>query len=811
MAVTKLTSRKILGLNQRTYQQLKLTFSLNLRRQLLIAVCDDIVLQKRLATQLEADLTELLNPYDQASAQEKPENPSSTFAKFPKLAHLVLNPERPDLPTQIVQWVKQHRPPQRSTPWRMPDFQILGVEQLTRQPAAVQRRFLDSLQRIEALLPRLDSNLLLWLPWPWFRTIQQSAPEFWRYHSGVFEFAGEPTPVTAIQTSMDTLQHKVAVPVSKYTHQAVPTKAVALTQSRPPKSISKTVTPVVLRPPLPPGETSVDAKSDQSDLWDILTEDLAKLDRQPGQAAPPAGKTSSQTAIPKTPPKSPQKRVNARPGTAQNKASNQAIVYPPQARRPAPPPVSGHPNPAAPQIPPNPRIVPAAAKSATPAAAANGAKETAPPTPVEKSKAATHLPDLAAGMEPRLLSLLQRIERLQQQQAAPTALANAYLALGQLYRDRIEAGEHAAEILEGAIQAYVQGLSLLPKESFHWRDSVNDLGSLYWLKAQQAVSADQAVELMGQSIKTYQKALANPHAPNQPDTIARLQSNLGAAYSVLANYQEPAKNLEQAVRAYHHALQYRRADTIPLEYSSLQNSLGTAYWKLAQYNNPRQNLHQAIAAYNEALPYRQPHQEPLAYAKVQNNLGIAYWSLAQHERPVFLLGQAISAYRNALAYRTLDADPGACAATHNNLGTAYWELANQQSELPEQQLKLWEQAIVAYDTAIKAAQRCAQSHPSTPLNFDLSATHHSLGVVYDRVAACSFTDKEVQQTSLQHGLNHHLQALQGWRQQPDAYGTAFRSIVNNVRLHYHHLGISGQQQALSQVPAELLPNLLPKL
>ena len=806
MAVTKLTSRKILGLNQRTYQHLKLTFSLNLRRQLLMAVCDDIVLQKRLATQLEADLTELFNPYDQVSydqvpEEEKPEKLLSAYAKFPKLVRLVLNPENPDLPTQIVQWVRQHRPPQRSTPWTMPNFQILGVEQLTRQPAAVQRRFLDSLQRIEALLPRLESNLLLWLPWPWFRTIQQSVPEFWQYHSGIFEFAGEPTPVTTLQAS-------VAVPVAKLTRKAAPTKAAALTQTRPPKSTATTATPVKLKPPLPPGDAQPAAKSD---LWDILTEDLAKLDRgHPVKATPPTGKTPAQTSTLKTSAKLLQKRVPNGPGTAHNKSSNPATAQPPQALRPIPPPAPGNPNPVAPKIPANPRIVPTLVKSNPPTSQADGANKKAL-SKIEKAKAAAQLAASTDVMEPRLLSLLQRIERLQQQQAPPSALANAYLALGQLYRDQIESGETSPQILEAAIQAYVQGLRWLPKESFHWRDSVNDLGSLYWLKAQQSTSADQAVELMRQSIKTYRMALTNPKAPNQPDTIARLQSNLGAAYSVLANYQEPAENLKQAVRAYHHALQYRRADTIPLEYSSLQNSLGTAYWKLAQYDQPRQHLHHAIAAYNEALPYRQPHQEPLAYAKVQNNLGIAYWSLAQHERPVFLLGQAISAYRNALAYRTLEADPSACAATQNNLGTAYWELANHQSESPEQQLKLWEQAIAAYDAAIKAAIKAAQSRPSTPLNFDLSATHHSLGVVYDRVAACSSTDTDVQQWSLQRGLHHHLQALQGWRQQPEAYETAFHSVVNNVRLHYQNLGISGQQQALSQVPAELLPNLLPKL
>ena len=96
MAVTKLTSRKILGLNQRTYQHLKLTFSLNLRRQLLMAVCDDIVLQKRLATQLEADLTELFHPQNGVSAAEKPEKPAAAHPKFPKLVRLVLNPEKPD-------------------------------------------------------------------------------------------------------------------------------------------------------------------------------------------------------------------------------------------------------------------------------------------------------------------------------------------------------------------------------------------------------------------------------------------------------------------------------------------------------------------------------------------------------------------------------------------------------------------------------------------------------------------------------------------------------------------------------------------
>ena len=51
-------SRQLLGINQQAYQALKSSISLNLRRQLLIAVCDDVRMQSLLATQLEKDLAQ---------------------------------------------------------------------------------------------------------------------------------------------------------------------------------------------------------------------------------------------------------------------------------------------------------------------------------------------------------------------------------------------------------------------------------------------------------------------------------------------------------------------------------------------------------------------------------------------------------------------------------------------------------------------------------------------------------------------------------------------------------------------------------
>ena len=52
-------SRQILGVNQQAYKALKAAMSLNLRRQLLVAVCDNVILQNQLATQLENDLAQI--------------------------------------------------------------------------------------------------------------------------------------------------------------------------------------------------------------------------------------------------------------------------------------------------------------------------------------------------------------------------------------------------------------------------------------------------------------------------------------------------------------------------------------------------------------------------------------------------------------------------------------------------------------------------------------------------------------------------------------------------------------------------------
>ncbi len=58
-AAVSLNSKTYLGHNQAAYQELRLALQLNLRRQLLLAVCDDAALQAQLVQRLETNFSPL--------------------------------------------------------------------------------------------------------------------------------------------------------------------------------------------------------------------------------------------------------------------------------------------------------------------------------------------------------------------------------------------------------------------------------------------------------------------------------------------------------------------------------------------------------------------------------------------------------------------------------------------------------------------------------------------------------------------------------------------------------------------------------
>ncbi|MEB3233580.1 MAG: tetratricopeptide repeat protein, partial [Leptolyngbyaceae bacterium] len=413
-------------------------------------------------------------------------------------------------------------------------------------------------------------------------------------------------------------------------------------------------------------------------------------------------------------------------------------------------------------------------------------------------------------------SLLQQIADLQHQQAELVVIAEAYRHLGNVYRDRIEQGDLSPQNLICAMRAYRQVLHSIDGTHPAWAEVLNDLGNLCWLLSRGAPSLEQGIPHLQQGIASYRMALSGITPQSHPDLYPMIQNNLGAAYGDLARYQAPVENLQHSIHAYQEALLYRSVERNPLRYGSTQNNLGTTYWNLAQHVEPLKNLQNAIASYSEALRMYRPDTDPINYAMVQNNLGTTYWNLSQHEQSGDWLRLAIMAYETALCYRTMEANPGAFAATQNNLGTAYWHLATYVEETPAPKLVSLEKAIGAYERAIASVGYLQQSRHPIPLNFDVLATHNNLGLVQYQIA----TEPELEPVQdaphhnseyLNAALDHHLFALQGWRDRPELRQTALGCVIQTLQALYNQNGLTAQNLALAKVPGYLLPEIMPKL
>ncbi|MBF2028963.1 MAG: tetratricopeptide repeat protein [Oscillatoriales cyanobacterium C42_A2020_001] len=772
--VMNAAAQPISGSNQKTYARLKMSLQLNLRRQIFLAVCDDLELRNQLVNKLQAELS-------------------------PHFVSLNLNLADPNPMAQASQWLNHRRKELDGQRSPSPGFQILGIEHLTRQPAPVQKRFLTHLQAIEYYMPTLECTLLLWVPRPWLGSIRQSAPTFWEWHTALFEFEGDPTPVRSSQST----RSPVASPVTRLQLAKIEPwlGSTMTTPPPPPRSEPRQPSndhPQVIAADLDSGEIEDAALLHDNDyfpeaVWDILTQDLAQWQEEETEGRrqrQEAGSEKDRGDI-----------QNSKFGSAdspeakiQNSLIPQSAISNPQSATPSP----------------NPQ----------------------PPTPTStnsllKQRILAALEEAPQSEQHQFgLAALQRIEQLQEQQIPANALAAAYYALGRAYRECIEQGDSSDHTLTTAIAAHEQTIAILEEDAALGADVANDLGNLYWMRSRHAVEADVQLSSLEQAIQAYKTALAQTNPREHPKTCAMIQNNLGSAYGDLAQHQAPAENLQKSVQAYHAALQLRSATEEPARYAATQNNLGTACWNLAQHQQPIVHLKQAIAAYEAALQYYTPDNEPLSYAMIQNNVGTAYWNLAQHVQPGkshlattgvspdVLLQLAIAAYQKALVYRTLQAAPLAYAATQNNLGTAYWDLANLAKIAPKDRQERLQSAITAYEAAIAAVDVLTlQSSQHPALTFDVFATYNNLGLAYYQRATDpknNLTAKE-RRAHLEAALKNHLKSLQGWENLTNLQQSTLDFIVQTVRAFFNEFGIEGQSFALSQIPPSLLPEIMSKL
>lgn len=688
--------------NQQVYQRLKLAFELGLKRQIFVAVCDDWTQTDALAARLQSEI----GPH---------------LGSSPGLVSLNLQASDPDPIAQIRRWL-QRRPstlpqilpsvssampsvnvdhldrldrpdylhyPDHHEPsahcWRSevttpttPGFQILGVETLIRQSAAVQWSFLGHMRRLPEHLSELDSSILFWMSRPWRYTISRSTPEFWRCCSGIFEFTGEPIP-----------RRISAVPIASDYPSGAEMQGAALDQSVEPaedRQISQVPVHITSPPLLPTVDRFVadDPNAELTTLANPLTH------------SPTHAFNLSFSELCRT----------IEPLLVANVQATRHLV-------------------ASSEVDPQYVLVQLFELQRTQAEAATLATTYQHLGTIYRDRLEAERPDLrcvtiAIQAYECALACWRKSEHVDDTRDRQLpVLANDIGTLYWTLADCVNTVEDKILSLQRGEAAYRYTLERLNEleQPYAWATIQDNLGSLCSdLARLYTTGTTQQIQVWKDAIAAYQAALHYQLPELDPQQFATIHSNLGTACWNLAQIHEPVFHLEQAIQSYRTALAFFTAERDPLSYALLQTNLGTAAWNLARYDRKRDRLQFAIRCYRAALVYRTEANHPTGCAATHNNLGTAYWNLAEildikREREALIasLRDSIKAYESAIAITTKILDPAHLTlnfdlhATYDNLGMAYTYLGSclsRTDDAPERRC-CYEKAITCYVQAIE--------------------------------------------------------------------------------------------------------------
>lgn len=583
MTLTDMTPPPISGENQRLYQRLKNALSITLRRQIFLAVCDDLCLRNSLAARLEKELSEIFSLH--------------TIA--PQFISLHLNLSRPQPFLQIIEdWIK--------VPEKILGFQILGIENLTRQPGFIQWSFLTHLREIESNLPAVNCNILLWVTHPWLCSIQQSAPEFWHWVTEVFEFEGEPTPVPQISD----LSHPEKENYPLNSEQVIIAEEMVLSRL---KTIASS--PGIL-PPLTLTElgdlvllTAPDSENDKFPPLEILSliefwQEQQILPQMVGNAYQNLGNYYRDCVL--------SGEVSLPPLLIAIHSYQQILVLWQEEGR----------------------------NKKEEGRRLESGLESYPSDLVDI------LNDLGTlyrrlfryGKSAPLAYLEHSIELYQEAlnkiepETQPLRAVKLNQNLGISYSE-LSRYQNPLANWQRAILAYQETLLYLNREHDRTQYAVtqNNLGTAYWHLAQY----QQPIPHLKSAIQAYRSALTYYPPQQEPLNYAGVQTNLGTAYWNLAQHQSDSNLLIKAIEAYEEALKYHSREERPAAVAATQNNLGTAYWHLAQHTTQaqgkREALQNAIVAYENTLQIIEslsPSQLTFDPRATHNNLGLGYYQLA---------------------------------------------------------------------------------------------------------------------------------------------------------------------------------------
>jgi len=561
------SGQTVVGWNRQVYQRLKLAFRLGLRRQIFIGVCDDPVRRDGIAARLQAEL-ELESPQ---------------VSSYPPLITLRLEEgSEPNPIARVRDWLARNPP----RDLQIPGFQIVGVERLTRQPAPVQWSFLNHLRSMPQDLQALDSSLLLWVPQPWLYSIEQSAPEFWQFCTGIFEFRGDP-----LVAEEEALWQEETAEIDPH---PVELPSPELENDRPQQQTAfQYVDGELVAEVLSSLEDGTPAKSVE------LLEQIEQLHRLHAPATLLVEHYQHLGQI---------TRDRIESGDASVATIRIAILAYEQAIKFW-------------------REMPSADAAI-------------------RERVLSILNDLGtlywmlsrmeckpelkgAMLEHSVCAYQAALEFIDSQSWMWSPIQNN---LGGVYGDLAACGE-AADNWQRAIDAFTAALSAANLDRPQYAAIQNNLGTAYWNLAQHCQPAPH----LQQAIAAYTEALSWDNRDSDPLGYAAIQNNLGTAYWNLSQHEEPDLYLRLAIEAYGQALRYRTPQTCPMGCAATQNNLGTAFWQLADRTQEDANtystlLEGAIAAYETAIELTISHHANSTFDRfaTHNNLGLAHYQLVTH-------------------------------------------------------------------------------------------------------------------------------------------------------------------------------------
>jgi tetratricopeptide (TPR) repeat protein len=601
------------GFNRQTYLRLRLALGLGLRRQVFLSICDDLALRNQLCQWLVSDLSRDPLPELQQIAGDRPASPPAAI----RLVTLTLKPDQPDLQKQIVDWLTHRR---GRVNLANIAFQIVGIESLTQQSAQVQRQFLNSLRSLGRYHSQLDLNLVLWVNKPWSYNIRHSAPEFWRWQTGLFQFSGEMTPgeMTLGEMTLGEIR-------------AIETPPVVAD----PRNMAQTINLADL---LSIWSPNLDDRELTSRLQSIVqAERAAESTVLPSQSNP-----SAQSQEPEKNPAIADAYRNLGNWYRDCEPSNPLLLtLGIQAYGEA--------------------FVRTAYGDVTACDLLNDLGNLYWMRSRYQDNPDELYNDLQSAIDHYQKAVLQTDEF--RESARYAMLQNNLGATWGELAQQFDPESH----LPASIAAYEASLRHRPLEKFPQQhaSTQNNLGTAYWTLAQY----QEPLANLLRAIACYDAALKYYSAADHPMPHAMIQNNLGTTYWNLSQcenltqvtHETSQDLLIRAIGAYQIALVHRTPDATPTGYAATENNLGTAYWHLANnaYTDPTSipdlldlsinSYHNCLTMVERLIQSDSPQLSFDPYS-THHNLGAAYYRSVTYSQTSLNTSQQKEALKNALTH-----------------------------------------------------------------------------------------------------------------------------------------------------------------